>query len=294
LRCKWCQNPESINPKQEIWWDMTKCIGCQDCLNACPKKVITWVQGKPHIDREKCDMCLSCVQACPSQALAVIGCDWTLDQITTEVLKDKEYFNTFKGGLTVSGGEPLCQAPFLTALFKRMKQEGIHTALDTCGFVDSKALDAVLPYTDCILYDLKLIDEKRHIQQTGQSNARILENLLQIGDYIRQKRKTGEHRMTLWIRTPLIPGTTSDESNLLGIGEFILTHLHDVVERWELCAFNNICTSKYSKMGKDWFYKNENLLKKIETDDIRHTLIASGISSDMLVVTGLVSGTGSD
>jgi len=165
--------------------------------------------------------------------------------------------------------------------------------LDTCGFADSTALDKVHPSTDCRLYDLKLMEPTDHEQQTGQSNDRILENLLRIASTIRFERDVKAHRMTLWIRTPLIPGVTASDKNLMDIGAFILRYLSDVVQRWELCAFNNACTSKYAKMGKDWPYKQELLLKRSETERLRNELIASGISSDLLVVTGLVSDSGS-
>ena len=293
LRCRWCQNPESIRPRQEIWWDKARCIGCMACLDACAKGALTWKTGRPCISKSSCSLCMQCIQTCPAKALTVIGQEWTLERTAAEILKDKEYMVALGGGLTVSGGEPLEQPDFLNALFQRMRREGIHTALDTSGMADWKSLEKVLPHTDCVLYDLKHIDPATHAQLTGKSNDVILGNLMCIADYIRHEGKTNGRNMTLWIRTPLVPGATVAVCNLAGIGTFIHKHLGDVVQRWELCAFNKACVNKYHKLGTSWFYEKEELLTQKELHDIRQGLAASGISPERYVVTGLVSEKGS-
>ena len=206
LHCLWCQNPESISPRQEIWWEARKCIRCLECVKVCQVGAVVDTGECITRDRAKCTQCGDCVEECPAKATAFVAQEWQVEDLVKEVLKDKAYYQAFGGGVTASGGEPLCQARFVTAFFQRLKQEGIHTALDTCGMASHEALLALLPYTDHILFDLKLFDPRLHRQYTGQSNALILENLYRVAATIRASRPA--RAMKLWIRTPLIPGIT--------------------------------------------------------------------------------------
>jgi pyruvate formate lyase activating enzyme len=134
---------------------------------------------KGHIlVRELCAGCGQCETACLSGALVWQGREVTIPQLLPQLLEDRDFYDTSGGGVTLSGGECLMQAAFCAELLARLKQEGIHTAVDTCGFVSRQALDAVMPYTDIFLYDLKAYDEDVHIACTGQSNRLILDNLL--------------------------------------------------------------------------------------------------------------------
>ncbi len=158
LHCAWCQNPEGIDHAQGKWWDERKCIGCLSCLEACPNDAISSLETGIRTDRAKCQVCGACVEACPSGAMAFTGREWTLSGLVREVLKDRDYHEAFGGGVTVSGGEPLGQYPFVREFLKALKAEGVHTALDTCGYAPVEAFDAVLPYSDHVLFDLKLLD----------------------------------------------------------------------------------------------------------------------------------------
>ena len=124
------------------------------------------------------------------------------------------------------------------------KKHGINTALDTCGYCKTENLEKVLEFTDIILYDLKCIDNDLHKHFTGKSNKLILENLLHIAGL--------SERPELWIRTPIIPGYTANEQIIKEIALFIRHNLKDCVSRWELCAFNNMCCTKYEKLGRRW------------------------------------------
>ena len=103
LRCRWCHNPESISPYPEIVWFATRCIGCRTCIDLCPEKALRLTGQGLIIDRDKCTRCGKCAEECPSTALEQIGTRWEINALVEEVLKDKTYYETSGGGVTVSG-----------------------------------------------------------------------------------------------------------------------------------------------------------------------------------------------
>lgn len=291
LRCLWCQNPEGIPSKQGVWWEARKCIGCLECVAVCPNGALQQTQHGLLRDHELCTVCGVCVDACPSQAMAFTGTEWSLDALVKEVLKDKDYYEAFGGGVTVSGGEPLSQYKFVTRLFQRLHEAGVHTALDTCGLAPAAALDVVLPYADAVLFDIKLVDPDLHKQYTGHANDIILRNLATVADTVRKRNQAskGNHAMQLWIRTPLIPETTATPDNITAISRYINAHLADVVERWELCAFNSACEQKYDKLGQTWPYANYTLMEQRFIDTLQETALSTGLPHDKLIVSGLTA-----
>jgi len=293
LYCSWCQNPEGIKPGQEIWWNEYKCIHCLACQQVCPVNAVIEDDKGLHIDPSKCTFCGACVEECPTRAMLYTGQDWTLDQLLEEALKDKDYYQAFGGGVTVSGGEPLMQSEFVMKFFKRLQENGINTALDTCGQAPEEALHSVLPYTDHVLYDIKIFDSALHKVYTGYTNKTIIENLIYIADYIRkvnqEKNRGKNQKMRLWIRTPLIFDITSTQENIDMIGRFISNNMLDVVERWELCAFNSACKSKYKKMNRIWEYEDYKLMTQNFIDTIKKYVLSAGIPSEKLVVSGLIA-----
>ncbi len=292
MNCLWCQNPEGMNSGQEIWWEGRKCIHCLACREACPADAVAEDESGLRVERELCTLCGACVEACPSLAMSFTGQEWSLDALVAEALKDKDYYEAFGGGVTASGGEPLCQHRFVAEFFKRLKERGVHTALDSCGLAPVEALHSVLPYTDCVLYDIKILDPRLHRKYTGQDNEAILANLAHIANAIRANGRPGNpgRTKTLWIRTPLIPGTTATEANIAAIGEYIRGNLLDVVERWELCAFNSACNMKYRKMRLAWAYEGCELMRQGDVDVLKATALSAGFPDEKLVVSGLIAG----
>lgn len=208
LRCVWCHNPESIDPQPQEAFYTHKCIGC----------------GRCHKENFTCDACLG-------QARVPYGQTVTVDQLMPQLLEDRDFYETSGGGVTLSGGECLCQADFCAELLRRLKDEGIHTAIDTCGFVPRESLDKVIAYTDLFLYDIKAIDEQTHIRCTGQSNRQILENFR----YLQGLGKAIE------VRYPYVPGWNDDQAKA------IAAFAGDTPVK--VLAYHNYAGSKYEALG---------------------------------------------
>jgi len=282
LSCVWCHNPESISPQVQVYWEKTRCLGCRSCMEACSKGALAMAQSGIVIDRLMCDSCAACVQACPSTAMNIYGEECEPNDLAHEVMKDKVYFQKSGGGVTLSGGEPTMQPLFTKELLSTFQQSGLHTALDTCGQCSGETLEALLPYTDLVLYDLKEIDPDKHKKFTGVSNTRILQNLVGLGRSMRERRLPGE----LWIRTPLIPDFTATPQNIKGIGVFIKEHLGGIVGRWELCTFNNLCVHKYESLGIDWVLKKTGLISPKEAKNLASLARDSGVKPEIVHLSG--------
>ena len=281
LHCSWCHNPESISPKPQLQWLKSNCIGGQLCVAACPNNTLSYIDNQIVIDRNICEACGICVEECPSGALEIMGKEITVEEVVQEVLKDRGYFEKSGGGITVSGGEPTLQADFVAAFLKKMKENGIHTALDTCGVAPSDAYEKVLPYTDLLLYDLKEIDSEKHRKFTGSPNEKVFNNLLTISEWMKIHGKPKE----LWIRTPVIPNATDTEENITGIGKLLSENsIHP--DRWELCAFNNLCNDKYLRLGTRWTFEKYDLLEAEKLDYLTEIARNSGVGSERVLWTG--------
>lgn len=214
LKCLWCHNPEGISFQPQVSFYKNKCIGCGEC------------QRKDFTPAE-----------CLGEAKVLYGKEVTVEDLLSLLLEDKDFYETSGGGVTLSGGECLCQADFCAQLLKKLKENGIHTAVDTCGFVSKESFDKVLPYTDIFLYDIKALDEDVHIKCTGQSNKRILENIR----YIDGQSKAIE------VRIPYVPEHNAHQME--GIAEFLrnLKNVTTVV----VLPYHNYAGSKYAALGME-------------------------------------------
>lgn len=237
LRCLWCHNPESLHPEPVIGYYENKCIGCGECLAVCKSSAHRLTEGKHIFLREHCSACGECERVCLGEALKIYGKKYTVDALLPMLLEDKSFYDASGGGVTLSGGECLCQADFCAALLRALKEQNIHTAVDTCGFVPRESIDRVLPYTDTFLYDIKAIDEKVHIQCTGRSNRLILENLR----YIDTKNKAIE------IRIPYAPGYNSQEMEKIAAFTATLKN----VQKVRILPLHNYAGSKYAALGME-------------------------------------------
>jgi len=237
LKCIWCHNPEGISHQPQIAYYSKKCIGCMECVDACPSGAHRNEGGVHQFDRALCQNCQACASRCFGEALTFFGVEVTVDELLPLLLEDKDFYDTSGGGVTLSGGECLMQADFCAELLKQLKARGIHTAVDTCGFVPRQALDQVMPYTDVFLYDVKTIDEDVHIRCTGQSNRVILENL----------RYLDEQGKTTQIRIPYVPDYNADQMEKIRNFLSGLNHVDEV----RVLAYHNYAGSKYDALGME-------------------------------------------
>ena len=211
LHCLWCHNPESISPRPQLLFRSRLCVNCGTCAELCPQKVHLFGEGGHSLTRENCLSCGKCAEGCLPGALALCGTLLTAEQVVRSVRRDKAFFLNSGGGVTLSGGEPLLYPDFTAHVFRRLKEEGIATALDTCGAVPFAAFEKVLPWTDRILFDLKGMDPERHARNTGRTNEGILENLSRLG-------RLG---IPVEIRMPVVPGRNDDLEEFDRAGAFL-------------------------------------------------------------------------
>ncbi|MFX0012235.1 MAG: glycyl-radical enzyme activating protein, partial [Candidatus Hermodarchaeota archaeon] len=273
LNCVWCHNPESIPKKPQLYWTERKCIACNSCIDACQEDVLIFEDDGLHINRERCTSCGECIEACPSTALSMYGKWWDVEELFHEIEKEKIFFDKAKGGITVSGGEPTLQPDFLLKILKLCKENGISTALDTCGISSKKVYQDLLPYLDIVLLDIKEIDPEKHKEFTGVSNKIILENAKWMSKYLKEKKKI------MWIRTPLIPNYTATEENVQGIGEFIVKELENIPDKWDLLSFNKLCDIKYTQLDMSWSLKDEPLMTKEEMEHFVEIAYGTGVKN---------------
>lgn len=237
LRCLWCHNPESQNTKKEMLYDRDKCVLCGTCEKVCPKKAIKIENGVLTTDMNKCDFCGECVINCMYGAREIVGKEYTVDEVVKAVLRDKVFYEESGGGVTVSGGEPLLQIDFVEELLKRLKEENVHTAVDTSGAVSFEILERAAKYTDLFLFDLKVMDDEKHIEYIGASNKNIIENL----------KKLAKIHNNINLRMPIIEGVNADVSHI----EKVLELIEDLnIKKVNLLPYHDIAKHKYKKLGR--------------------------------------------
>jgi len=214
LGCPWCHNPEGKNPELEITWNSKKCPKeCTACLPICPQDAIKKQGRSIIIDHSKCDLCGKCRDVCAYEALEIVGEEVTVKHVMEEVEKDRIFFENSGGGVTFSGGEPLMQPDFLEAILDECRKRNVQTTIDTSGYASSEILERISNKVDLFLYDIKLIDEKKHKEHIGASNKIILQNLIKLS-------KKGKK---IFIRIPLVAGVNDDEKNIRKTAEFLLS-----------------------------------------------------------------------
>lgn len=251
MKCLWCHNIETINPEPVVVWYAVKCIGDQACVRACPKHALEMTSEGLRIDRQKCNVCGTCEEACPTGAIKVMGQLWDSEAIVEELLRDKIFFTTSGGGVTLSGGEPTFQAEFALEVAMGLRDNGVHVALDTCGYCSGSVMSDLLEHVDLVLYDLKVMNPEKHREFTGVPLDRVLANA----------KLVAESELPVWIRTPIIPGHTDDENNIRSISKFILEHMPNV-ERYDLLAFNKMCVDKYQLFDLEYPLKDSELMSE--------------------------------
>lgn len=222
LKCRWCHNPEGISPTRQLMIFRNKCTGCGRCAAVC--------KNSP------CILCGRCADVCPNDARKICGEERGVEEVLSEIIKDKEFYKESGGGVTCSGGECMLQIGFLTEMLRLCKNENIHTAVDTAGNVPWERFEAVLPYTDLFLYDIKCITPELHQWGTGTDNALILENYLRLAG-----------RAEVCVRVPVIGSFNDGEEELQKISKFFK---HHPPAKLELLPYHAMGEHKYEALGR--------------------------------------------
>ena len=209
LHCTWCHNPESLSRSIEIGFDEEKCVNCGACVQACSNGAHKMINGKHAFDRSKSEGCTACVEACEYGALTMIGKKMSVEDVMKIVERDRPFYNSSGGGMTVSGGECLYQPVFTESLLSEAKKRGISTCIETSGYASSKKLRELAKYVDIFLFDCKQMNSATHQEVTGVSNELILNNLKML-DCLSKK---------IVLRLPIIPGINNEEEHFRGVGE---------------------------------------------------------------------------
>ncbi len=242
LSCKWCHNPEMIDPEQQLMSIAGNCIGCGNCISVCPREAVRMEPGKGIvIDRTRCSMCLECVSGCYAKALKAVAKAMTVGEIIDEVEKDKGFYDNTGGGMTLSGGEVLIHGETAKRLVDEAGRRGINVCIDTSGYGDPETLTglAVRENVTHILYDMKAIDDDIHEEYTGVSNKLIFDNLRNLAADSRTKDK-------IIMRMPLIAGVNDSDDIIRRTGEF---YGELGISRVDLLSYHNFGIGKMRNIG---------------------------------------------
>ena len=240
LSCIWCHNPESKRAYPELMYTADKCVMCGKCANVCPKNVHSFENGKHILARENCVGGGKCEEECLYEAVEVAGKEKSVDEVIEEVLKDKIFYETSNGGVTLSGGEPLLQYEFSLEVLKRAKQEGLHTAIETCGYTSEERIREIAQYVDLFLFDYKITNADLHKKYTGVSNEKIINNLRVLNSMGKQ----------IILRCPIIPGINDTEEHFLGVCN--IANELDCVLEINVEPYHPLGKSKAEKLGVDY------------------------------------------
>jgi len=239
LRCRWCHNPESLEPKPQLSFNREKCRNCFKCVEACPSNAHKIIYNKHLIEFSNCELHNECVRVCPNEALSIKGEEKTVDEIMDIVLRDKDYYNNSGGGLTISGGEPMMQFEFTKQILKITKENSIHTCIETCGQSQTDKYLDILEYVDLFLYDFKETDPIKHKEYTGVTNRLILQNLSAL-------YKAGAN---IILRCPLIPGINDSDEHLIGIVN--IYKQFPALAGIEIMPYHNLGNDKAKNIGSE-------------------------------------------
>ncbi|MFC1817359.1 glycyl-radical enzyme activating protein, partial [Thermodesulfobacteriota bacterium] len=240
LRCWWCSNPESQAFNPEVVHSNSLCTQCGECVKACPTQAISLAERGVRIDRKLCENCATCVSVCYAGALKVYGEEMSTAEVIAEVEKDVAYYRNSEGGVTFSGGEPLSQPEFVISLLKQCRKSGLHTVVDTCGYVAQEVFKRMLRNTDLVLYDLKHANELTHKRLTAVSNRPILNNL----------KMVAQSGVDVIVRVPIITDINDSLKNMTAIAKYVASL--KTIKEVNLLPYHRFGTGKYEMLDSTY------------------------------------------
>jgi len=270
LRCIWCSTPESQKESAELAFYPDKCILCGDCIPICPENVITIGNTSVFINRDLCNNCGKCAGVCYTEALRLLGQEYTVEELLDVAKRDTVAYKHSGGGVTISGGEPFQRLDFLLKLLQELKKNEISVGVDTCGFTSRKNIEAVLPYIDFFLWDVKHMDDSTHLELTGVSNRLILDNLSFVSD----------RRIPVYLRIPVIPGYNDSEENLLALCDFAkdLPSLMEI----DLLPLHHLGKARYLALGREYLIEGIPLVRDETLNEMKRLVESSGLKCNII------------
>lgn len=247
--CVWCHNPESLKFERELQVYPDRCIGCGNCLDACSVGAHQNLNGEKVYFRDRCVRCGRCAERCYAEALVMAGEEMEVDDVVAEVMKDEIYYGTagdrpeglterdWRGGVTLSGGDPVLAGSFLIDLLEALKSKDVHTAIQTAGNYPTRLLDPVIELVDLFMYDLKVWEPAMHQRFVGCGPGQIRANF----EFLCQKGAK------IIVRTPVVGGVNDIEAEIVEIAKYLAGRPN--VLFYELLPYHVLGGSKLASLG---------------------------------------------
>lgn len=269
LSCLWCHNPESQRFDKQLMVYSDRCTGCGACVKGCPNKAIKIDEnGKAVTDLSLCTACGICTDYCVNEARFIIGEQKPVKDLVKELEKDYLFYETSGGGVTLSGGEVMCQdMDYVCELLAKLKKKGINTAVDTCGYAPFENYERVLPFTDTFLYDLKAMNPETHKRFIGQDNALILENL----------KKLAKAGGNINIRVPVIEGVNACDEEQDAMINFVKENVGSV--KVNLLPYHNTGKDKYERLSLTYIDDAFSKPTDARMEELKHKWLSAGFTN---------------
>ena len=265
LRCRWCANPESQLGRTQIMYDAQKCLHCGTCLQICPEGALRRQEdGRIHVDFTSCRACRTCAENCPGGALSAEGRIETVQDVYEKCMQDKLFYEESGGGVTISGGEGMLQPEFCKALCAKLREQGIHTAIETTGCVGEKVFRELAPCFDLLLFDIKHHDPEKHREGTGQDNVQIIRNL----------SWAVEQGLDILPRVAVIPGFNDSIEAAAGIAKLIK---ESGLSKVQLLPFHQMGERKYEFLNREYALSGVGMLHGEDLSEYRQGFIDAGL-----------------
>lgn len=265
MKCSWCHNPETLSRTPDLMFYRSRCIGCGKCFEVCPVGAHKIIDGEHVIERNICISCGKCAEICYAEALTMCGKEMSVDEVMAEIRQDKAYYDNSRGGVTISGGEVLCNLDFAILIADACKKEGISVAIETNLSFPFDLIKPLLTKLDAVMFDIKIADDEKHRAHTGISNKTVLENAY----------KLDELGIPLTVRTPIIPGVTDSVENISAIAKHI-SGLKNLV-RYELLNFNPLGEGKYKGLDKENAFETARPFDRDKLEELKNAAEHYGI-----------------
>jgi len=262
LRCKWCSSPVGMVRKFQVMYKQNSCVNCGACADVCPVgiHVISKDTGKHEIQREKdCIGCMKCKNVCPNAALTIAGEVKTISELLKIVEEDSAFYDISGGGVTLGGGEVTAQPEAALNLLMACKQEGINTAIETCGYTNTETILKIAEYVDLFLFDIKHMDPVRHNELVGVNNEQILTNL----------KELLHHRYNVKVRMPMLKGINDSREEIDEVIKFLMPFRdYKNFKGIDLLPYHKLGVNKYNQLDMKYPIEGDPSLSPEDLDRI--------------------------